>query len=306
MNKVDNKKIVIAIASSALFDLSQSDKIYREQGIEKYKEFQEKNAKKKLNKGVAFPFVRRLLKLNEAFPRERPVEVILLSRNSPETGLRIFNSIEKYQLDISRAAFFSGGPPYKHIPTFGVSLFLSANAPDVRAAIKAGYSAGIIMDSKVKDDEKDHELRIAFDYDGVIADDSAQRIHDEQGLKKFTSSEQKKKLIPHGPGPLKSFIEQIAYVRKLEITKQKKNKKYKRIIKTAIITARSAPAHGRMVNTLKAWGIPVDESFFLGGTSKKEVIEAMKPHIYFDDQHGNLAGIHSTPLVHVPFGKLNK
>lgn len=306
MNKVNNKKIVIAISSSALFDLREPNKIYREEGIEKYKEFQEKNLNKTLGKGVAFPFIRRLLKLNDVFPNEKPVEVILLSRNSHETGLRIFNSIDKYGLNISKAAFFSGESPHKHIPAFGASLFLSANARDVRAAIEDGYAAGIIIHNKIMDDEKDQELRIALDYDGVLADDASQIVHDEQGLKEFTSLEQRDISVPHGPGPLKRFMEQIARIRQLEITKQKKDKAYKRIIKIAIITAREAPSHARMVNTLKIWGIPADESFFLGGASKKPIIETLQPHIYFDDQYKNLGDIYKTPLVHVPFGKLNK
>jgi len=306
MNKVGNKKIVVAIASSALFDLTESDKVYREQGIEKYRDFQEKNLKKKLEKGVAFPFIRRLLKLNEIFPKEKPVEVILLSKNSHESGLRVFNSIAKYKLDISKAHFSSGEPPYKYIPSFGVSLFLSANAKDVKEAINAGYSAGMIINSKIKDDKKDQELRIAFDYDGVVADDSAQQMYDKKGLKKWASSEKKNIKIPHGPGPLKNFIAQLSYIRKLELARQKKDKKYKRVLKIAIITAREAPAHERMVNTLKKWGIPVDESFFLGGSSKKPIVEAMKPHMYFDDQISNFTDIYKIPLVHIPFGKLNK
>jgi len=172
-----DRKLVIAISSSALFDLSESDKIFREKGVASYKKFQEKNIDKILDKGAAFPFIRRLLNINKSFPRRQPVEVILLSRNSPETGMRVFRSIREYGLDITRAGFFSGESPYKYIPAFNTSLFLSANAEDVTNAINSGIPAGRIIENRIEDDEEDKELRIAFDFDGVLADDSAEKVY---------------------------------------------------------------------------------------------------------------------------------
>src|SRR5512145_2058993 len=169
-----DQKLVIAVASSALFDLSESDKIFREEGEEKYRKFQEAHINAILSKGVAFPCIRRFLRLNQAFPEYSPVEVVLLSRNSPETGMRVMRSIEHYGLDITRAAFFSGNSPYAYIPAYNTSLFLSSNVHDVQQAIKAGYPAGRVIDTPVKDNEDDNELRIAFDFDGVIIDDEAE------------------------------------------------------------------------------------------------------------------------------------
>jgi len=147
-----HEKLVIAVASSALFDLNESDAVFREHGEERYREYQRKNKLNILQKGVAFPFVRRFLGLNQAYPDKKPVEVVLLSRNDPETGLRVFNSIQHYGLEISRAAFLSGKSPYEYIPAFNVALFLSANPRDVKKAIEAGYPAGTVMATNVDDD----------------------------------------------------------------------------------------------------------------------------------------------------------
>jgi len=299
-------KLVIAIASSALFDLSESDRIFREKGVNEYRKFQEKHLDKTLEKGVAFPFIRRFLNLNNIFKEEEPVEVILLSRNSPETGQRVFRSIQKYGLNITRAAFFSGTSPFEYIPAFNTSLFLSANADDVNKAIRAGYPAGRVIETRISDDENDHELRIAFDFDGVIADDAAEKVYkNTHDLEKFNESENQLSLIPHNPGPLQDLFRKISVFQKMEAEKLHENIGYKKIIKTSVITARNAPAHERMVNTLKSWGVDVDETFFLGGIEKKRILEIMKPHIYFDDQTMHLEDIDKIPLVHIPFGVAN-
>jgi len=149
------RKLVIAVASSALFDLTDSHKIYKEQGIDAYRTYQEQHIDDFFPKGVAFPFIKRLLKLNLIFQEQQPVEVVLLSRNSPETGLRAFRSIAYYGLDISRAAFFSGESPYEYLPAYNVSLFLSAEKEDVNNAISAGYAAGRVLNTSVVDDEDD-------------------------------------------------------------------------------------------------------------------------------------------------------
>ena len=300
------RKLVIAIASSALFDLSESDKIYKEKGVNEYRKFQEKNVDKTLDKGVAFPFIRRFLNLNNIFPDKEPVEVILLSRNSPETGMRVFRSIQKHGLNITRAGFFSGVSPYEYIPAFNASLFLSANTEDVNKAICAGHPAGRVIETRITDDENDNELRIAFDFDGVIADDSAETIYKKtKDLKKFHDSETQLSLIPHNPGPLQDLFKKISYFQKLETKKLSENSDYKRLLKISIVTARNAPSHERMINTLKSWGVDIDEAFFLGGIEKKRVLEVMKPHMYFDDQTIHLEHIDKIPLVHIPFGIAN-
>lgn len=298
-------KLVVAVSSSALFDLSESDKVYNERGLQEYRRYQEQNIDVPLGKGVAFPFVKRLLSLNEAFSDELPVEVVLLSRNSPETGLRVFRTIKHYGLDISRASFFSGESPYKYLPAFNASLFLSASERDVKNACDAGFAAGRVLHSEVMDDVQDHELRIAFDFDGVIADDDSEKIYQEQGLQAFHKHEAATKK-PLDPGPLADLLIKISNLQRLEMERMKDDPMYRRKLKISIVTARNAPAHERVVNTLKSWGVEVTEAFFLGGISKDRVLEIMRPHIFFDDQMSHLDHLRNVPAVHIPMGIANE
>ncbi len=297
------KKLVIGISSSALFDLSESDKVFRENGEDEYRKFQESHIDDILEKGVAFPFIRRFLNLNNHFPELEPVEVVLLSRNSPETGLRVFRSIQHYGLNITRAAFFSGKSPFIYNDAFNLSLFLSANKDDVSNALNSGFPAGLVLDTKIEDDADDNELRLAFDFDGVIVDDEAEKVYKQTGsLDAFQQSEVLKKMQPMQGGPLSALFQRISFFQKLETERKKTEPAYSRMLKIAIVTARNAPAHERMVNTLKSWDISVDEAFFMGGIDKKRVLEVMKPHIYFDDQKVHLSQIDNIPMVHIPFG----
>lgn len=300
------KKLVIGISSSALFDLSESDKVFREKGEDAYRDFQEKHLEDVLDKGVAFPFIRRFLNLNKHFPETEPVEVVLLSRNSTETGLRVFRSIQHYGLNITRAAFFSGKSPFKYNDAFNLSLFLSANREDVENALKSGFPAGQVLKTRIEDDENEDELRLAFDFDGVIADDEAEKVYRETGsLEVFNEFENEKRLEPLHGGPLSGLFQRIAHFQDLEKEKKIADPSYRKMLRIAIVTSRNAPSHERMVNTLKSWNISVDEAFFLGGIEKKRVLEIMKPHIYFDDQTGNLQTIDNIPMVHIPFGITN-
>jgi len=302
-----DEKLVVAVASSALFDLEASDRVFREQGVEAYRRYQEENKSHPLAKGIAFPFIRRFLCLNALFPRLRPVEVVLLSRNTPDTGLRVFNSIAHHGLDITRASFMSGKPAFRYLPAFNASLFLSANESDVRAAVDAGFPAGIVLKSEAPDDADDRELRVAFDFDGILADDEAEQINKEQGLEAFKSLETEKAGMPHAPGLLHDLFRKFGLLQQLELQACREDSHYQRFLRTAIVTARSAPAHERVVTTLKAWGVMPDETLFLGGISKKRVLDILKPHIFFDDKMVNLQETASyIPSVHVPFGKLNR
>ena len=301
------RKLVIAVASSALFDLSESHDMFVKNGPKVYKEFQEANLNKVLNKGVAFPFIRRFLNINKRFPKQMPVEVVLLSRNSAITGKRVFRSIAHYELDISRAAFMEGNSPYEYIPAFNASLFLSANEDDVKRAINSGYPAGTVLPSKVMDDESDEELRIAFDFDGVITDDESETIFKEGGLPEFHNYEVANTHIPHKPGPLADLFKKLAFMQKLEDREQENDRDYKRIIRTSIVTARNAPAHERVITTLEDWGVSANEVFFLGGLKKERILSTLKPHMFFDDQRSHLeseAG--DIPMVHIPFGIANQ
>lgn len=302
------EKLVISVASSALFDLTDSHDIYLNQGVDAYRQHQEVNLNMPFGKGVAFPFIRRFLAINEAFPEQRPVEVVLLSRNSPETGLRVFRSISHYGLDITRAAFMTGKSPHEYIPAFNSSLFLSSNEQDVQKAIDLDYPAGVVLPSKVVDDEIDGELRVAFDFDGVIADDEAEAIFKKNlNLEEFKEHEANKVDIPHQPGPLNDLFRKLSNMQKLEEARQEEDSAYKKILRIAIVTARSAPSHERVVTTLKNWGVSADESFFLGGMQKSRILSILKPHIFFDDQRSHLeSAAGNIPMVHIPFGIANK
>jgi 5'-nucleotidase len=300
------KKLVVAIASSALFDLAESDAVYRKQGRDAYRRHQRRNERKVLRPGVAFPFIKRLLSLRAMNPKDPPVEVVLLSRNDPDTGLRVFNSIEKHRLDISRAAFTSGEQPYLYMASFNACLFLSANDQDVRDAIAHGQPAGLVLPSKFADDPKDRELRIAFDFDGVVGSDEAEKVFRRKGLPGFNRSEKKKAARALAAGPLQRLLAKIAGLQRHEADRHANDQGYKPRVRTAIMTARCAPAHKRVMNTLRRWGITVDEVFFLGGIQKKRVLEIFKPHLFFDDQQGHLTPVaRSLPCVHVPFGVVN-
>ncbi|WP_356639206.1 5'-nucleotidase [Psychrobacter sp. APC 3279] len=299
-------RLVIGLSSSALFDLDESDKVFREQGEQAYRDYQRENQDIPLITGVAYPFIRRLLKLNE-ISDEPLVEVILLSRNDPDTGLRVMNSIEHYELSITRAVFLQGQSAYKYIPAFDIELFLSANEGDVKQAVDAGFPAGQILHGNISDDIEDMQLRVAFDFDGVLIDDEAETVYKKSNeLGDFHSHESSKVDIAHNPGPLKNFLDRISYIQKLETTYKLKNPNYEPVLRVSIVTARNAPSHKRAINTMREWDILANEAFFMGGVEKSKVLEILKPHIFFDDQKLHLKSASILPSVHIPFGVANK
>lgn len=303
------QKLVIGVASSALFDLSESHRVYLEEGQEPYRHHQERHLDVILGKGVAFPFIRRFLNINKCFPGQMPVEVVLLSRNSPETGLRVMRSIAHYGLDISRAAFMNGKSPYAYLPAFNASLFLSANEDDVRSAIAVDYPAGLVLPSRIADDEDDMELRVAFDFDGVLADDESETVFKRNNdVDEFHAHETLHMARPHQPGPLAALFRKLAMMQRLEERAQRRDPGYRKVVRIAIVTARNAPSHERVVTTLKSWGVSADETFFLGGMNKARVLSVFKPHIFFDDQltHLTASPAGTIPMVHVPFGIANR
>lgn len=301
------RKLVIAVSSSALFDLTESNAVFLEKGPKAYKEFQEKNIDNILGKGVAFPFIKRFLNINARFDKQQPVEVVLLSRNSATTGRRVFRSIGNYGLNISRAAFMEGKSPYKYIPSFNASLFLSQNESDVESAIEAGFPAGVVLPSAEVSDDESEELRIAFDFDGVIADDEAETVYQQGELLDFHAHEVAKAHIPHKPGPLADLFQKLSFLQKLEDREVERDRAYERILRTAIVTARNAPAHERVITTFESWGVSANETFFLGGMSKDRIISTLKPHMFFDDQKIHLESeAADIPMVHIPFGIRNQ
>ncbi|MET9958268.1 5'-nucleotidase [Streptomyces sp. NPDC006326] len=300
-------RLVIGIASSALFDLTDCDAVFREQGEDAYRAYQEAHVDDVLDKGVAFPFVRRLLSLNDlAQPLDPLVEVIILSRNDPDTGLRVMRSIAAHGLHISRAVFRQGRSTHSFMPALNMSLFLSANGSDVRAAVADGMPAGHVLKTERVDDDADQELRIAFDFDGVLAGDSSERIYQTAGIDEFRAHEVLNATTAHDPGPLKDFLSGINRIQRREEEERRKDPAYQPRLRVSLVTARDAPAHERAVRSLKQWGLRVNEAFFLGGIDKAAVMRALDPHIFFDDQVSHLNGTApATPSVHVPFGVVN-
>ena len=304
-----DSRLVIGVASSAVFDLRDSDSVFKSQGEEQYRKHQEKNLNNPLPKGIAYPFIKRLLALNDlsTSPDDPLVEVVLLSRNDPDTGLRVMKTIEHYGLPMTRAIFMQGRSPYEYIPALNIALFLSAHKPDVDAAISLGHPAGQVLDSEFDDDEQDKTLRIAFDFDGVPAGDEAEAVMQKKGLTAFHAHEVKNVMQPHNPGPLKELLVRMSRIQSKEEEYKKQNPGYKNRVRVSIVTARNAPSHERALQTLKSWGVMANDAFFLGGIEKRKVLEILKPHIFFDDQSGHLKSASAVvPSVHIPFGVTNQ
>jgi len=290
-------KLVVGISSRALFDLEESHQVFEEYGREAYCNYQIEHEEDVLEPGVAFGLVRKLLALNDD-SRER-VEVILLSRNSADTGLRVFNSIAHHRLPITRAAFTSGTSPYRYVGAFGGDLFLSADPDDVRAALSAGCAAATIVPGhSLSADEG--ALKIAFDGDAVLFSDDAERIFKEQGLAAFTASEQSAAGEPLPGGPFKAFLEALTRI-------QAEFDPADCPIRTALVTSRSAPAHERVIRTLRAWHIRIDEALFLGGMTKAAFLQAFGADIFFDDQATHIGKAAAMVAAgHVPHGVANE
>ncbi len=291
------RMLVVAISSRALFDLDASHEIFESEGKEAFCQYQVEHEDEVLRPGVAFGLVRKFLAINEILGRPS-VEVILLSRNSADTGLRVFNSIQHHGLAISRAAFTSGESPFGYISAFGADLFLSTNAEDVRKALSAGHAAATIVDES-KSPSESGQLRIAFDGDAVLFSDESERIYREQGLEAFTEYEAQEAHNPLSGGPFKNFLTSLHQLQSLFPADRSP-------IRTALVTARSAPAHERVVRTFRAWGIRIDEAIFLGGKEKGPFLGAFGADIFFDDQkrHCESACQH-VATGHVPHGVAN-
>lgn len=301
-------RLVVGVASSALFDLRESDALFRSRGEAAYREYQEQHLDDPLEPGVAFPFIRRLLSLNDlGEPADPLVEVIVLSRNDPDTGLRVMRSVEHHELQISRAVFMRGKSPYKFMPALGMSLFLSSDRASVLQAAALGLPAGRVLDSTAADDMDDPDLRIAFDFDGVLGDDSSEQIFQSGDLKEFHAHEREQAHVPQEPGPLKDFLAKINVIQTKEEERKLADPDYRIRLHVSIVTARNAPAHERAIRSLKSWGVNVNDAFLLGGIAKAPIIEALQPHIFFDDQLLHLESTaEAAPSVHKPFGALNQ
>lgn len=291
-------KLVIGVSSRALFDLEKENQIFDNQGLEAYSQFQIEHENDILKPGTAFPLVKALQKLNA--DEKYLTEIIVMSKNSADTSLRIFNSLEHYGLNISRAALVGGASISPYLGAFKTDLFLSANEEDVQEAINANIASGIICDHSqlpINPNEDIDQIRIAFDGDAVIFSDESERIYQEHGLKAFAEHEHKNAQNPLPEGPFAKLLKTISIL-------QQKFTDREAPIRTALVTARNAPAHERVIRTLRAWNVRIDEAFFLGGIEKSEVLKAFGANIFFDDQavHTDPAS-KMVPSARVPYKK---
>lgn len=296
--KLDDK-LVVGVSSRALFDLEVENKIFEEQGLDAYIEYQREHENDILKPGTAFPLIKALHNLNCG--DRHLTEIIIMSKNSTDTSMRIFNSINHYGLDISRAALVSGMPIAPYFDAFRTDLFLSADENDVQEAINANIAAGIICSHDslpIDPNEEIPQIRIAFDGDAVIFSDESEQIYQEKGLQAFSEHERENASKPLPEGPFAKLLKTISFVQ------QQFKDPTKVPIRTALVTARNAPAHERVIRTLRAWNVRIDEVFFLGGVEKAEVLKAFGANIFFDDQsvHTDPAS-KLVPAARVPYKK---
>lgn len=277
-----NDLLVIGISSRALFDLEAEEAIFRNEGLEAYRRHQLDNEDAILKLGAGFALVRALLKLN-SLTDQRFVEVVIMSRNSSETSMRIFNSIRHYGLDITRAALTGGASLAPYLQAFNVSLFLSLHENDVQAAVDSGVASALLYQKPDNVMEDLGQIRIAFDGDAVLFSDESERIFQAQGIEAFEHHERENALKPLPEGPFARLLKALSFMQKNFRNADGRAAP----IRTALVTARSSPAHERVIRTLRAWDVAIDETFFMGGVAKSDVLAAFQPHVFFDDQQGH-------------------
>ena len=295
MAKDFSEILVIGVSSSALFDLKEENGIFVTKGIEEYRKFQQENEDVALSPGTAFYLIKSLLQLNNQ-AKKRIVEVIVMSRNSPETGVRMLNSIETQELDITRIALSGGEPLAPYIDAFDIDLFLSTDERDVQSVIDSkACAAARIYAPPSEFDSRDNRVRIAFDADAVLFSDESELRYKKEGLRAFQKFELENVDVPLNEGPFAKLIIKLSKIQEHLTTLIEMSP-----LRLAIVTARNAPSHMRVIKTLRKWGVYVDEAYFLGDLSKDKVLKAFGAHIFFDDQDVHLE---SSSKV-VPSGKV--
>ncbi len=273
--------LVIGVSSRALFNLEEENAIYESRGLEAYTDYQIRHEQDVLKPGSCFELIRAFLRLNQLQQDKHLVEVIIMSRNSADTSLRIFRSIEHYGLDITRAALTGGACVSRYLKAFRTDLFLSAYAPDVQDAINVGVAAGMLMTGHEQKDslcETVDQIRIAFDGDAVLFGSEAERVFQRNGVEAFRNYEKTHALDPLPKGPFANFLMALSNIQSMFPDRENTP------IRTALVTSRSAPAHERAIRTLRNWQVRVDEAFFLGGVQKRDILGSFGAHIFFDDQ----------------------
>lgn len=293
--------LVVAVSTRALFDFEEENRVYEQGGADAdivYSQFQLERLEKIASHGVAYPLVRKLLAFNES--DKRLVEVVVLSRNDPVSGLRVFRSAQHHGLPLERGVFTRGIAPFPYLIPLNANLFLSAEANDVREALKKGFPAARVIPRSLIDAQRHpNEVRIAFDGDAVLFSDEAESVYQEKGLDAFQDHERIHAHQPLPPGPFKPFLEALHKL-------QQASRQGSMRVRTALVTARGAPAHERAIRTLMQWGISVDEAMFLGGLEKGPFLKEFQPDFYFDDQTGHCESAATAgPAGHVLSGVAN-
>lgn len=300
------KKMVIGVSARALFDLTVEHGIYEKEGVKAYCEYQIAHEQEPLAPGPGFGLIRSLLGLNTLGEGEL-VEVIIMSHNSPDTSLRVFNTIRHYGLPITRAVLVSGASLAPYLEAFHTDLYLSACEEDVQGAIDSSIAAGIICTESggsfdIMAEGQPAPIRIAFDADAVIFTDESERIFKARGLHAFEENEERNAKNPLAEGPFANFLRKLSDVQKLLGREGGVCP-----IRTALVTSRSAPAHERVIRTLRSWNVRVDEAFFLGGLEKKSVLAAFGAQIFFDDQSVHTqSAAEAVPAARVPYRHKNR
>lgn len=287
--------LVVGVSSRALFDLEKENKIFETEGISGFRKYQRDNEEEPLTIGTAFYLVQSLLHLNKT-AKKRIVEVIVMSRNSPETGVRVMNSLNKYGLDISRMAFSGGEPLAPYMDAFDIDLFLSKDNKDVQSVIDSKKTAAaFIYEPPSEFKPNDNRVKIAFDADAVLFSDESEHRYKTEGMTAFHAYEKEHENDPLGEGPFAKLLIKLSKIQEELPTTIELSP-----LRLAIVTARNAPSHMRVIKTLRKWGVYVDEAYFLGGLPKDKVLSAFGAHIFFDDQEVHLTD--SSKLV--PAGKV--
>ena len=291
-------QLVVAISSRALFDLEEENRVFEQSDDHAYMQLQLQRLDEPAKPGVAFSLVKKLLAFNS--PDSRRVEVVILSRNDPVSGLRVFRSVQSHALSVARGVFTRGREPWRYLSPLQANLFLSANPDDVKAALLKGFPAATVATHSVRArDNYPNEVRIAFDGDAVLFSDEAEQVFQREGLPAFQQHERDKAVLPLPDGPFKPLLLALQRLQQAGTASMR--------LRTALVTARSAPAHERAIRTLMNWNIEVDEAMFLGGLAKGEFLREFEPDFFFDDQtgHVNSAAQH-VPAGHVASGVSNQ
>lgn len=309
----DDRPLMIGVSARALFDMSAETAILESSGLDEYRRVQRLKRDVPLEPGIAYHFIKRMLSLNELdddATKPPLVEVAIISHIDPDTACRVMKSLKPLGLDIALSAFTSGGSLTPYIKSFGVRLYLSMSEESVREAVEAGLPAGHIIradESLTEHDTDDGEIRIAFDFDGIIANDDSERVFQTGGLEQFNENEERDGDKPMKPGPLEPFLRSLSAIQKAEREYMRTHENYHQRLKTAIVTARNSLAGVRVMSTLDAWNIRIDEAFYMSGHNKNLMLDGYRPHLFFDDSPKHIArASKTTTSVHVPFGIANE